>query len=284
MPRSPSSRHSRLRAVTALVVRFSCNATIISFLALLTSGCDEQILHDLSEQDANKVLSRLSTGKLGAKKVAQSDGRWAISVSRDAIVPALSYLDTHRILSPRSSLTSSPGKGSFVPSREEQWFRYERSVAVSIEDSLNAMSGVLEARVHLNLPETDPLFGTRKQDAGSGSVLLVVDGRYLAKDEEVSGLVSGAAGIPATRVTVLKSQAQMTTPPHQTAQHLLRDTEAISLGPQRKGRFSIEPRQVGVVSAALAACAVIGWMVFRLRRKRVTFSLPEDLEVEGDNV
>jgi type III secretory pathway lipoprotein EscJ len=157
-------------------------------------------------------------------------------------------------------------------------------VAVSIEDSLNAMSGVLEARVHLNLPETDPLFGTRKQDAGSGSVLLVVDGRYLAKDEEVSGLVSGAAGIPATRVTVLKSQAQMTTPPHQTAQHLLRDTEAISLGPQRKGRFSIEPRQVGVVSAALAACAVIGWMVFRLRRKRVTFSLPEDLEVEGDNV
>ena len=92
-----------------------------------------------------------------------------------------------------------------MPSREEQWFRYERSVAVSIEESLSTIRGVLETRVHLNLPEKDPLFGTKKLDVGSGSVLLVVDDRYATEKTDVANLVSGAAGIPAQYISVLQS-------------------------------------------------------------------------------
>jgi len=253
---------------------------MIAALAIFLLGCDEQILHDLSEQDANKVLSKLSVGSVDARKVLQSDGRWAISVARDEIVPALAYLDTNRVLSPRSSVVHTSSKGGFVPSREEQWFRYERSVALSIEDSLSAMLGVLEARVHLNLPETDPLFGTRKEHTGSGSVLLVVDTRYAAKDEEISALVSGAAGIPALKVTVLKSQAQ----PVPTTTHVnpLMEQEHAALG------LILPPNQVpalvssqlGIASAAVVACAVIGFFLFRSRRPKITFSLPSGVDGE----
>lgn len=256
----------------------------VLFLALFTAGCDEQILHDLSEQDANKVLSRLSAGNVGAKKVLQSDGRWAISVSRDSIVPALSYLDTNRVLSPRSSTATAGAKGGFVPSREEQWFRYERSVALSIEDSLSAMLGVLEARVHLNLPETDPLFGTRKESTGSGSVLLVVDVRYAAKDDEIAALVSGAAGIPAAKVTVLKSQAQMAgLGGAASTQAVSQQPAAVSLKPPdapTERVASLVPREIGIASAAVATCMGIGIFVFRSRRRRVTFSLPTGAESE----
>jgi type III secretion protein J len=252
---------------------------MIALVTLLTAGCDEQILHDLSEQDANKVLSRLSAGSVGAKKIVQSDGRWAIAVSRDEIVPALAYLDTNRVLSPRSGSASISTKGGFVPSREEQWFRYERSVALSIEDSLGTMLGVLEARVHLNLPEIDPLFGTRKESTGSGSVLLVVDTRYMAKDEEVSSLVSGAAGIPAAKVTVLKSQAQAARgvdQPDSQAQELdsVQAVRAFDSG------WPAIPHQVGIASVAVFACTGVGFILVRLRRKKVTFSLPTDLESE----
>jgi type III secretion protein J len=255
---------------------------VVVALALFVSGCEEQILHDLSEQDANKVLSRLSAGNLGAKKVLQSDGRWAISVPRDAIVPALSYLDTNRVLSPRSSAANVGGKGGFVPSREEQWFRYERSVAISIEDSLSAMLGVLEARVHLNLPETDPLFGTRKESTGSGSVLLVVDARYGAKDEEISGLVSGAAGIPAAKVTVLKSQAQLIGASTATQVLQLPDAQTHSRASTTAMErvSSIAPRDIGIASAAVATFMGIGFFMFRSRRKKVTFSLPTGIESE----
>jgi type III secretion protein J len=256
----------------------------VVLLTVLVAGCDEQILHDLSEQDANKVLSRLSAGSVGAKKVLQSDGRWAISVSRDSIVPALSYLDTNRVLSPRSNAATSGSKGGFVPSREEQWFRYERSVALSIEDSLGAMLGVLEARVHLNLPETDPLFGTRKESTGSGSVLLVVDARYAAKDEEIAALVSGAAGIPATKVTVLKSQAQMAGLGSGAGVQVASQEPAMvplkSHDVSTEQVASLVPREIGIASAAVVAFMGVGIFVFRSRRRKVTFSLPTGTESE----
>lgn len=252
-------------------------------IALLITGCDEQILHDLTEQDANKVLSRLGSGNLNAKKVVQSDGRWSIAVPRDAVVPALAYLDTNRILSPRSPGNTAGSKGSFVPSREEQWFRYERSVAVSIEDSLSTVSGVLEARVHLNLPETDPLFGTRKESIGSGSVLLIVDSRYGSKDEEIAALVAGAAGVPAAKVTVLKSQAY----PQQSegvvevapaAQAGLGAPSAAAPTVHMSRSSSLLTADVGLASAAFVALVGTGAVLFTRRRKKVKFVLPG-----GDN-
>ncbi len=264
------------RGPRAVSILFVC-------IALLTTGCDEQILHDLTEQDANKVLSRLGSGNLNAKKVVQSDGRWSIAVPRDAVVPALAYLDTNRVLSPRSPGNSAGGKGSFVPSREEQWFRYERSVAVSIEDSLSTVSGVLEARVHLNLPETDPLFGTRKESIGSGSVLLIVDSRYGSKDEEIAALVAGAAGVPAAKVTVLKSQAYpkqaegvAEVAPAVQAVAGASDSAAPSI--QSSSASSLLTADVGLASAAFIALVGTGAVLFTRRRKKVKFVLPG-----GDN-
>ena len=164
-------------------------------------------MHDLGEADANRVVSRLSAAQLGAHKVQQSDGRWAIAVPQDSIVPALGFLESNRVLAAKSEAGAASAKSGIVPSRQEQWFRYERAMAQAIEESLGALAGVLEARVHLNLPESDPLFGSKKREGGSGSVLLLVDDSYGAANEEVASLVAGAAGISPAAVTVLKSMA-----------------------------------------------------------------------------
>lgn len=260
------------------------------FVSFTLSGCDEQILHDLSEQDANKVLSRLSAGSVSAHKVLQSDGRWAISVPRDSIVTALAFLDTNRVLAPRSSGLGVNAKGGFVPSREEQWFRYERSVAASIEESLSAMSGVLEARVHLNLPETDPLFGTKKESSGSGSVLLVVDSRYSAKDEEVSALISGAAGVPAQRVTILRSQAHIVRNVEQPniaspSGAVVKLSESRVSAPQGELESHQVSPQLALAGGGFGGLVILFLLGVKWRRsrglKRVKFPLPAGLEDEG---
>jgi type III secretory pathway lipoprotein EscJ len=264
---------------------------IIGFVALQIAGCDEQILHDLSEQDANRVLSRLGNESLGAKKVLQSDGRWAIAVERKSVVTALSYLDTNRVLSPRSTSGHPSNKGGFVPSREEQWFRYERSVALSLEDSLNTLAGVLEARVHLNLPETDPLFGTRKELTGSGSVLLVVDNRYTSNDQEIAALVAGAAGIPVQKVTVLRSRPP-TAHVEPVSQPII-ESAVVPVGQQEPTPAQASPEesvpqathfvmdsQVSMASAAFAALLGTGAVLFIRRRRRVRFVLPSSAHEE----
>jgi len=238
-----------------VVLRAACTLC----LALALQGCQEQIVHDLSEAEANRVVSRLSLASLGAHKEQQSDGRWAIAVSGDSVVPALAFLENNRVLVSRVSAAGSSVRGSIVPSREEQWFRYERAMAQSIEESLGALAGVLEARVHLNLPEIDPLFGTERAESGSGSVLLLVNSRYVASNDEVAALVGGAAGLPPSQVTVLKSLA--------TGRLEAEPREELPQAPREAQNASGKEVQ-RVVAGALGAAGVIGSLI-ALRRRRV---------------
>ncbi len=240
------------------------------------SACEEQILHDLSETEANRVISRFSGTDIIPTKVAQSDGRWAIAVPRESSVSALSFLDSHRVLSSRAGTGSKGTKAGLVPSREEQWFSYQRAVAQSIEDTLNSLGGVLEAHVHVNLPEHDPLLGRKRDVGGTGSVLLVIDDRFSAKDEDISALVSGAAGLPAGSVTVLRSVATRNssavpeivepsaTPPTETLETRLSEL------PQW-----LSPEMSCAVMGSFV-CGTVGVVAVRrrTRRKRTRFSLP----------
>ncbi len=259
------------------------------FICCLVSGCREQILHDLSEVEANKVISRLSASGARADKVLQSDGRWAIAVSADEVLSALSFLDSHRVLASRDTDPKQKPQGGLVPSREEQWFRYERSVAKAIEESLATMRGVLEARVHLHLPESDPLFGVRRDDRGSGSVLIVIDTVFSAKDEELAALVAGAAGISASNVRVLRSTAsaahdqtvglvdKVTLPEATLEESRVKTVQADvpSLGevPMVAAMSNVE---IGIASAVGVSLLAFGAVFARRRRTTVTFPLPRD--------
>jgi type III secretory pathway lipoprotein EscJ len=73
-----------------------------------------------------------------------------------------------------------------------------------------ALTGVLESRVHLNLPPTDPIFGrsTEKEYHSSGSVLLITDETFQEVHREIQILVAGAAGISPDSISVLISGPQ----------------------------------------------------------------------------
>jgi flagellar biosynthesis/type III secretory pathway M-ring protein FliF/YscJ len=263
---------------------------ILILSIFLLSACDEQILHDLSESEANRVISRFSGTAIIPTKVVQSDGRWAIAVPRESSVSALAFLDSHRVLSARGGKGPKAAKGGLVPSREEQWFSYQRAVAQSIEDTLNSLGGVLEAHVHVNLPEHDPLLGRKRDAGGTGSVLLVIDDRFAVKDEEVSALVSGAAGLPAGSVTVLRSIAARNSgsvaeqdepsvvalvAPSVTAPVV--SSEA--LGPELPKWLSL---QIAYAAMGSFVCGTVGVIAVRrrTRRKRTRFSLPVESHEE----
>lgn len=261
--------------------------TLTLILSCAVSGCQEQILHDLSEAEANKVISRLSSSGASAEKVLQSDGRWAIAVSRDDVLPALSFLDSHRVLSGRDGEPKTKPQSGLVPSREEQWFRYERSVAKSIEESLSTMQGVLEARVHVHLPESDPLFGTRRDDRGSGSVLVVIDPRFQAKDDDLAALVAGAAGITATNVRVLRSTAPAAREniPIKVLQRQQNESSerpaVLEIASSNEPRASVAgdsavKRRVtwGLVLCAGVSVVMLAALFARRRRPRIAFTLP----------
>ena len=183
-------------------------ALLLIVLAVALSACDEKLIHDLSEGEVNRVVSRLHKGGIAADKIQQADGRWSVSIPQGEMVRALSVLDTSRVLARRSVGEERKSKGSFIPSREEQWFQYESQVAGSLEATLLTLPGVVDAHVHLKLPPSDPLLGTRDAGQGSGSVLLLIEAEAAGveiHEADIAKVVAGGAGIPADRVRVLKS-------------------------------------------------------------------------------
>lgn len=248
-------------------------------LLVCLAACQEEILHDLSEREANRVVKHLSVARLDAKKVAQADGRWTIAVARDAMVPALTYIDSQRVLADRES-SMLKSKGSMIPSREDQWFRYERSLASSIEESLAAIPGVLEARVHVNLPDEDPLFAAADQMGGTGSVLLVVDSSFRTADVDVAALVAGAAGISREGVRVLRSEA----PPARAHEVVKVESESFHPSP----RLGIaDSWRVALGVGVLIVLGIGGFGARRVvaqRRRKVAFTLPKELDFEGETV
>jgi len=176
----------------ALVVLFACSA------------CDETIVHDLSEVQANRVLVALAHQGVSAEKVREVSS-WSIAVPSSSATTALTVLEAHRTLKDLA-VTSRSESGSLIQSREERMHRVEREVSQSLEQTLETIPAVLEARVHLNLNAAQQLSFLSEKPHQSASVLLVARSGAAIDRAQVQRLVSGAAGINEESVSVVISE------------------------------------------------------------------------------
>ena len=185
------------------------------FLALLCAGCRETILHDLDELQANRVLVALAEVQIDAEKVREGT-TWSIAVTRDQSMKALSHLERSRTVKP-SELRSAQQGNSMMLNREERLQILERQLATNIEQTLERLPAVLEARVHLYLEHQDPLQVTTSIKKESASVLLITASASQINRDQVAQLVAGASGIPAASVAVFteapSSQSTTQAPP-----------------------------------------------------------------------
>ena len=174
---------------------------------LFCSACREQIVHDLAEPEANRLLTSLHEEGIAALKTRQSDGKWTLAVPHDDVLPAIKYLEDTRRL--RAKFVPAIEKKGVLSSREDQRFRFERELSREIEYTLMTIEGVLEARVHLNLPLQDSFLGTAlgPTSKGSASVLLVVAEKFTIPNAEIEKLVAGASGVQANAVNVLATRS-----------------------------------------------------------------------------
>jgi type III secretion protein J len=130
-------------------------------LALGASACArEGLLHGLDERQANEVLVALDERGVAASKAREdgADERWRVEVEGGDAARA------QRILAERELPRARPpglaevfGKGSMVPTPTEEHALLLHALAGELARSLEAVDGVVAARVHVGLREPDPL-------------------------------------------------------------------------------------------------------------------------------
>lgn len=157
---SPSDR---LRARPRRAIRAGPRQRRLAGLALCAAllACGrEELLHDLDERQANEVLVALDEGGVPASK-ARADGaeeRWRVEVERGDAARAQRVLADRELPRARPpGLSEVFGKGSMVPTPTEEHALLLHALSGELARSVEALEGVVTARVHLGLRQPDPL-------------------------------------------------------------------------------------------------------------------------------
>ncbi len=127
-------------------------------LALLLCGCGQQELYSqLSERQANEMVAVLRGAGIDAEKDVK-EGQFSISTASGDFAQAIRTLSAQGY--PRETYDSM-GKvfkrEGFVSSPLEERARLLFAMSQEISNTLTNIDGVVTARVHLNIPEKNPL-------------------------------------------------------------------------------------------------------------------------------
>ncbi len=131
----------------------------LALVAMLLAACGEQELYaQLSQRQANDMTAVLRSSGIEADKKQRDGGTFAVLVPRESFSPAMDVLRAHGL--PREgydTLGQVFKKEGFGSSPLEDRARLNHALSQEMANTLSSIDGVITARVHLSLPERDPL-------------------------------------------------------------------------------------------------------------------------------
>jgi type III secretion protein J len=180
------SARGRIAASVALV----CAAAHVS-------GCESTIATGLDETQANAVVVALDERGIGAGKESVGSGddaTYDVRVASDDVARALSALRAVELPQAHEpGIAEVFGEGGLVPTATEERARYVAAMGGELARSIEAIDGVLDARVHLALPEERDFALDEARPRPRASVLIKHrPGRAPYDAREVAALVAGA--------------------------------------------------------------------------------------------
>jgi type III secretion protein J len=230
---------------------------LIGLMLLWLGGCRSDLFTSMPEADCNQALAVLLSAGIAAQKVSPDDGKtWTLRVPEDRIVRSLDLLRERGL--PRSHFSNLGElfkKDGLISTPVEERVRFVYGVSQELSDTLSRMDGVVVARVHIVLPNNDPLATSVKPS--SASVFI----KY-QPEASVAALVSPVKNLVAHSVEGLTyDQVSLT--------FVAADPIPVAAGPTANTNMPpwIVPSTLGLLAAAIAA-ALAGWAWIQPERAR----------------
>lgn len=143
----------------------------LALAALVLAGCKSEIYSGLAERDINEMITVLATNGISADRAKAKDGSFALSVDGGEASQAIALLSARGLPRPRyQSLGDVFESKRMVSTPFEERARFMHAVNQELAHSLTQIAGVVSARVHVMMPEENPL--QRAAPAPRASVFL----------------------------------------------------------------------------------------------------------------
>lgn len=173
-------------------------------LLVALAACSEQELYSkLSERQANEMVAVLRASGIEASKVA-SDDHFAIMTAERDFGVAVRTLSAHGLPRERfDSIGEVFKREGFVSSPLEERARLLHAMSQEMSNTLANIDGVVTARVHLVVPESNPLVDTPRPASASVFIKHRPDRDLAAKVPQIKALVvNSIEGLAYDHVTV----------------------------------------------------------------------------------
>ena len=131
---------------------------LVLLVALLLSACEAELYNNLDQRQANEMVATLQQRGIPAQRVAVKGGQYmvvvdkgrfadSIAILKEAGLPKQEFQNMGQVFK-KDGLVSSP-----LQERAQMIFALSQELSRTVSE----IDGVLSARVHLVLPENDPL-------------------------------------------------------------------------------------------------------------------------------
>jgi type III secretion protein J len=124
----------------------------------LLSACQTEIYSNLSEREANEMLTALMDVGIDASKTTIGEESFGVEVANEDVREALAVLNAQGLpQNNRQSIGQVFAKSGIVSSPFEERVRYIYALGEEVAQTLQQIDGVLVARVHIVMPEAPEL-------------------------------------------------------------------------------------------------------------------------------
>jgi type III secretion protein J len=246
---------SRLLALALAPVRLLRAAQLATCLLLVGCSGKVALFSQLDENEANEMLAILTPREIAVTKEPGKEEKWVLKVSTDDFARAVELLKAQGY--PREKFATMGEvfqKAGLVSSPTEERIRYMYALSQEIADTLTHIDGVTSARVHIVIPNNDPL--AEKITPSSCAVFIRYrqgfDLESLAPQLKnlVTRSIEGLNYDNVTLVLVPSAAAAVTPPPAADT----RPADAAA---------ATSPRNLGVTAAAALIAGALGWFFQR---------------------
>ena len=178
----------------------------ISLATLLLAGCEKQttLFSGLVERQANIVMAALLDNGITCTKTPGDEGTWNVMIGEGSFAKAVNLCEQRGL--PQRTFQGVGDvfkKSGMVSSPSEERIRFMDATAQDLSRTISMIDGVVDARVHVVMPQNDPFAKTLLPSSAAVAIRSRWDADLTDAVPHVKALVKNAIeGIAYEKITV----------------------------------------------------------------------------------